>query len=79
MNQKQKIVEYLNKGNSLTTYSACVKRITTKLPTRIAEIEKEGIAIKRSKSKSEKIATHFVYELGKNSKKVINDYLKVKK
>lgn len=76
MNQKQKIVAYLATGKSLTTYTACVKKLTTKLPTRIGEIEADGIVIKRSKSKDEKVATHFIYALGKNKKKTILDYLK---
>lgn len=77
MTQKQKIVSVFLQGKSLTTYTAAVSRITTKLPTRIGEIEKEiGVRFERKKIKSKKIAEHLSYSIGKASKVKLNKYLK---
>lgn len=76
-NQKKKIVRLLLQGKTLTTYEAAVKRITTKLPTRIGEIERTlNVKFKREKSKDNNVATHYVYSIGKANKKILTNYLK---
>lgn len=75
--QKKKIVSLLLQGKTLTTYGAAVKRITTKLPTRIGEIERTlNVKFKREKSKDNNVATHYVYSIGKANKKILTNYLK---
>ncbi len=79
MTQKQKIVSSFLQGKSLTTYTAAVSRITTKLPTRIGEVEKEiGVRFERKKIESKNVATHFSYSIGKASNVKLNKYLKKK-
>lgn len=61
--QGQKIIDFLKTGNKLTTYSACVKKLTTKLPTRIGELTKLGFKFTIEKVGKTGIAKHNSYGL----------------
>lgn len=47
MSQKQYLLDYLRKGNTITSYEASTKHGITQLGARIDELEAEGHVIKR--------------------------------
>jgi hypothetical protein len=63
MTQKQRLIEAFKKGKSFTTYSATVAKLTTKLPTRIGEMEREGFKFIKTWKTPKNIKAHFVYKL----------------
>ena len=52
LNQKQKIVAYLEKHDSLTTFEAFTELGITKLPTRISELIRDGYRFEKKMVKS---------------------------
>jgi len=69
MTQKERLLKAFRSGEKLSTYSATVKKLTTKLPTRVGEFEQDGYRFIKTWVVPKKVKAHFVYELDKKNTK----------
>ena len=60
--QKERLIKALQR-RYLTTYEACLLKLTTKLPSRISELKEQGYKIKQVWVTPKNIKAHFKYKI----------------